>query len=429
MVTPLPGNFEPRDAIAREAVLEHLNRLLKHPAFASSHRSTRFLRCIVEHRLQRENKGEPLKERMLGRELFGLDAAYDTNQFPVVRHTATDVRKRLAQYYSESGHEDELRIELPVGSYIPNVYPPIRGREEGKLLGQSNVARAERASSEAELPIVPKRKKAFPRQSWWFLLTAAILLVFGIGFMAYRHTSFLMSHMSDAGVVEQFWLPVLKDNSPPVILVYDEVPLQQDPFVHAQEDVSSEEMMTVGDSMALLALVHWLDGVSKRYRISASDSLTMDDFQSSTIIVVGGNASKCVTQVIGDLRFHFSSQVVADSKTLAWIADRKNPSRRFFSTQPSASPKAMLEEFAIVARMKDQKNGRWRVVVAGLEPIGTLVVARFLLDSNSSAMEFTSELNKQLPKGWSNKNLEAVIAVQVINGKAGFPRLVDLEVW
>ncbi len=33
--------------------------------------------------------------------------------------TATELRKKLAQYYYEDGHSDEIRIKLPPGSYLP----------------------------------------------------------------------------------------------------------------------------------------------------------------------------------------------------------------------------------------------------------------------------------------------------------------------
>jgi hypothetical protein len=46
-------------------------------------------------------------------------ADYDTNQDPIVRASAAEIRKRIAQYYHEPGHETELRIELPLGSYVP----------------------------------------------------------------------------------------------------------------------------------------------------------------------------------------------------------------------------------------------------------------------------------------------------------------------
>jgi hypothetical protein len=49
--------------------------------------------------------------------LFGRDPAYDTGEDAVVRVTASDVRKRLHQFYSEN--DSAVRIELVAGSYTP----------------------------------------------------------------------------------------------------------------------------------------------------------------------------------------------------------------------------------------------------------------------------------------------------------------------
>src|SRR3954469_14485143 len=73
-----------------------LDRVLASPAFRKSEQCQRFLRYVVEHH------GEPLKERSIGVEVFGRQPDYDTAEDPVVRVRATEVRKRLSQYYGES---------------------------------------------------------------------------------------------------------------------------------------------------------------------------------------------------------------------------------------------------------------------------------------------------------------------------------------
>lgn len=70
---------------------------------------------IVEKTL--DGHGEELKERNLGVALFGRSPSYDTGEDAVVRVTASDVRKRLQQYYSQTNAA--IRIELLAGSYIP----------------------------------------------------------------------------------------------------------------------------------------------------------------------------------------------------------------------------------------------------------------------------------------------------------------------
>lgn len=97
------------------AIRDHLRQLFESSAFKGSKRSQQFLQYIVDRALARNT--EELKERNLGVVLFGRDPAYDTGDDAVVRVTASDVRKRLQQFYSE--HETPIRIELLAGSYTP----------------------------------------------------------------------------------------------------------------------------------------------------------------------------------------------------------------------------------------------------------------------------------------------------------------------
>jgi TolB-like protein/Tfp pilus assembly protein PilF len=98
-------------------VREHLHKVLASPAFSGGKRAQEFLRLIVDHALA--GRGDSLKERMIGAEMFGRPVDYDTANDAVVRVKATEVRRRLAQYYLESKAELPVRIELPVGSYTP----------------------------------------------------------------------------------------------------------------------------------------------------------------------------------------------------------------------------------------------------------------------------------------------------------------------
>src|SRR5689334_19347855 len=102
----------------REAIRNQMERMLANPLFKNSKRYPYLLRYIVEHTLSGSpgsgspGSGSPaeLKERTLGVEVFGRQPDYDTNADPVVRATAGEIRKRIAQYYHEHGHENEIRI-------------------------------------------------------------------------------------------------------------------------------------------------------------------------------------------------------------------------------------------------------------------------------------------------------------------------------
>jgi hypothetical protein len=99
-----------------QAVRAELNHLLESDAFRTSKRCREFLAHIVEHTLK--GLSGTLKERSIGTDLFQLPHDYDTGQHTIVRVTATEVRKKLAQHYlAENGSHHAVRIELPPGSY------------------------------------------------------------------------------------------------------------------------------------------------------------------------------------------------------------------------------------------------------------------------------------------------------------------------
>jgi TolB-like protein/Tfp pilus assembly protein PilF len=143
-VTDLPQSSPRQDRLDAEQIAtirRHLQDILASAAFAGSRRAQEFLQLVVEHTLA--ERIDSLKERMIGVEMFGRPVDYDTANDAVVRVKATEVRRRLAQYYQDSaGRNASVRIELPVGSYVPKFAWPAGGS-------------APAAPSTAPLPALP----------------------------------------------------------------------------------------------------------------------------------------------------------------------------------------------------------------------------------------------------------------------------------
>ena len=111
------GNSDGLSAAQIRSISRELELILSSEGFAASKRCQEFLRLIVERALAGEF--DQLRERMIGVEMFGRRVDYDTSNDAVVRVRATEVRKRLAQYYAELDGSPAVRIELPAGSYVP----------------------------------------------------------------------------------------------------------------------------------------------------------------------------------------------------------------------------------------------------------------------------------------------------------------------
>lgn len=107
------GSDEDRASLIRAEV----RSILASEAFRNSKRAGDFVELVVEHALA--GRLESLRERMLGVEMFRRPVDYDTANDAVVRVKATEVRRRLAQYYGELKTTPAVRIELPPGSYVP----------------------------------------------------------------------------------------------------------------------------------------------------------------------------------------------------------------------------------------------------------------------------------------------------------------------
>jgi len=112
-----PGHGDELSATEVQSIRRELELILSSNEFAASRRCQEFLLLIVEHTLTGEF--DQLRERMIGVEMFGRQVDYDTSNDAVVRVRATEVRKRLSQYYAQRDGSPAVRIEIPAGSYIP----------------------------------------------------------------------------------------------------------------------------------------------------------------------------------------------------------------------------------------------------------------------------------------------------------------------
>jgi TolB-like protein/Tfp pilus assembly protein PilF len=156
-------------------IREHLRQVLSSPEFAASKRAQEFLQLLIEHALA--DRTESLKERMIGAEMFGRPVDYDTANDAVVRVKATDVRRRLAQYYGTVTNP-VVRIELPVGSYVPkfvwSTAEELSGEPEG-------LATEKPESQDAELERSGRARTSLRK---WTVLAAVAVFLIAMGFFA-----------------------------------------------------------------------------------------------------------------------------------------------------------------------------------------------------------------------------------------------------
>jgi TolB-like protein len=122
-----------------------LDRVLASRTLSRATYLNRLLKCCVKETLA--GNSSQLKELWLGTAVFQRKGRFNPARDPIVRVQARRLRQKLSIYYRTEGLLDNIRITLPVGSYVP-VF-------SAADLNQWSPFQSGRISSVAVLPLAP----------------------------------------------------------------------------------------------------------------------------------------------------------------------------------------------------------------------------------------------------------------------------------
>jgi hypothetical protein len=410
-----PGNVDP------EAVREQLERMLSNPLFKNSKRYPSLLRYVVEQTLR--GRAADFKERTLGIEVFGRDPYYETNLDPVVRTTAGEIRKRIAQYYYEPAHAGELRIDLPIGSYVPEFHPPSPERSAAPAAAQ-------------ETPVADPHPHHAVQLRY---LAAAVATAVCLAALV------LWLRPGSADALDQFWKPVVDSPSNVLLCVGQRRFLATEPESAGQKDADfgrfgdvpvnkagaavapnlfklyymGSQNVALTDVVTLGRLVALLQSKGKPARIRGESVADFSELRDGPVVLVGAFNNDWTLRLTGPLRFSFERE-----NDTFWIKDRDHPERKNRSVNYTTSYLQLTEDYALISRVLDPTTERMVVVAGGLTGFGTVAAGEFLANP-----EFMRESLKGAPANWSRRNLQVVITTDVINGHSGPPRAIETYFW
>jgi hypothetical protein len=386
----MTNNVLPKTDDNRRLIREQLDRLLSDRLFQPGSRYGKMLQYVVEYAL--EGKTDRLKERTIGFEIFGHDADYDTSSDPIVRVTASELRKRIAQYYVDPQHSAELHVELPAGSYIPQF----------RLSASS--------------PMVMKKKLV---QRFWpvFPLFAALAVWAFLG-----NRPKLMNTAADL-----FWQPILSSSREVVICVAPPKPNHPPSKGEQVPPITVKDMHGFGIAsvsmehlLAFSKISEYLTLHSKRYEIRSAEFVNLTDLRGRPAIFVGAFNNDWAVRLLKELRFSLGND---EAKRIFFIRDNQNLERRW-SIDFALPYRELTEDYAIISRVLDPTTEQMLVNVSGITKIGTAAAADFL-----SKEENLQNLFRQAPPNWRGKNLQFVLAIKVINWNSGPARIVASAFW
>ena len=401
-------------------IRRELVRIQDSRAFCNSSRAKDFLSYVIENALQGHT--ELLKERSIGVNVFHREATYVTADDAIVRVKAAEVRKRLTQYYAEEEQASELRIELPVGTYIP------------KFHWRSSPDRPPAQSPVVE-PVVRSKRH------WWAMAAAAALLAL----IALALPTAMRKHVHPRSQIDEFWGPVFTTEQPVLICLSSPVlyypdrslymgaipshpglydssvqralnPLQLEPTRRLEwKDIEPRVNTFVHKAhvydVALLSAL--FERIHKTSQVKIGSDYSYNDLQNSPAILLGAFDNPWSVRMTAELPFYFHDQ---DDT----IVEREGQ-HRVWSTGPGpTNPK----DFAIVARLLNSKTGQFLVILGGISEPGTEAAGKLV-----SRQDIFNDALRSAPAGWQDKNIEFVIETDRIGDSDSSMRVLGVKTW
>jgi hypothetical protein len=386
------------------AVHDQLERLLASPLFQRSKRCTPFLRFIVLESLK--GRAAELKERRIGMDVFQRDPAYDTSADPIVRTTAIEVRKRLAQYYQDVAREQEIRIELVAGHYAPQIRLPNAASLGGGI--ESEPAVLQVPLTLATEPV--QSSKPHPRRFRLVWISVIVVAVAVLG------SIFAMSSRPDP--IDVFWRPLWNSADPITVVIGDAL---DGVFSDAPPMAENARETRVGfvDSIVQAEVAGILEAHRKRYDIRLAGSTTLADLRRAPAVLVGA-LNNVWTMRFQD-QLHFA--IRTDGNQMC-IEDRQKPdAARWVSDLRTPYLKRNVD-YGVIARFLDPKSQQQVLMLAGMGGGATRAAGEFV-----TQFRHLKALAERAPSDWGRKNLEVVIAVDLVNGNIAPPRIVATYFW
>lgn len=407
-------------------MLSELQRVLESPQFHSSKKCTRFFRHIVE--CAADNRFDCLKERTLGVDVFERDPQYDTNQDPIVRGTAGEVRKRLAQYYVSIGQHDELRFSLPSGSYVPEVHlmPPVA------------------VSEPLRVPLaIDQPRPVKHRRGLAYLAFGSIAILLAI-------VSTLVFFHFHRTPLEKFWAPVLdgyksilvcmgqpqeytfrpdtaralnawyanggsgegnKDTPPPFssVPVGEIIPLWGN-------------TVALADTQGFARLFNLFAKMDKQADLRGERFVSLSDLRGKPCVLIGAFDNAWTLSLAGELRFYFDEDPARHAQI---IRDRQNPKQVGWELVEAWPPTNKIKtDYALVTRVQNRTTEKTVVSIAGISQYGTEAAAEFVTNP-----DYFKRALVHAPSDWSHKNIQVVLSTRVISQTTGPPTVVAVHFW
>jgi hypothetical protein len=381
--------------VAPGRALEHLEEILRSPAFSSSKRCQEFLRYIV---IEATNgRAESIKERNIALEVFGKGTDFEPGEDSLVRVKAREVRKRLSEYY-ESATDHGLKIELPVGGYIPRIH------STPKPISKAGPSPPEPLTLPDTAPPAPVSSLSRRRFGW--MLGGALGGALGVAGAV--SLAPLVLHRN--GPLDRLWRPIFDSKVPLLIFI---------PVLTDRSNGQLTDRVGIGPAAVLRRAADFLTRRNYPYHLRFGADLTFAQLREQPSLLLGGFSSIWTQRITSGLHYTLDSTV---SESDGCIRDTKT-GQSWQAVNRRANGYAD-QDFGLLCRLFDSDSGQIVLLAAGITTFATEGAGAVFFDPASF-----STLLRHAPVNWETKNFQAVVRVSIFGTTPSSPEIVATYFW
>lgn len=376
-------------------------RVVEGPHFSRSALLSKFLLFVVREVI--EGRQNTISEHKIGVTVFGRAPQYRTDEDNIVRNYARQLRRRLADHFGGEGKDSPMRIEMPVGGYVPS-FPVASPQllENGAVPIQSAPVPANRFPH-------PLHSQAEPRATrvegiWWrgrgVLVVLFILLVLGTGWAAAYH--FLVQQRTH-DPMRTLWRNVMPATQTTLIVpadaglnlledlshrsvpladyingAYESIPTAAiDP--HASQDLHAQQYTDFVSLEIVGMIARQPEYNSQRVHSRFPRDVRLNDLKNSNALIIGSSSSNPWAS-IADAHTNFAIVTRPDMEGAEIINRDPQPGER--NEYVSNWNEPAHESFALVLFQPNLNRTGSILLIEGLDVAGTQAAAEVLLQAD-----------------------------------------------
>jgi hypothetical protein len=383
--------------LTRDLRMELVRRIIVSEPFAKSARLCSFLTYICD--LSFQGRDDEINELTIGNAVFGRALDYDPSIDGIVRSHASRLRQKLAQYFSEEGIHEPVRLFIPKGGYVPVFVPQHleRVRVESPLdAGRRTIG---------TLSAVPERVLTQSNSSrhWLQLMSLAFLVACGAIFYLLLHPRTISTvppmPLASHPLWRNFFGPgryalIIPSDSDLALFqqkTHQNVALQQyldedyreriisspETSAKLRHDVSAHRNTSIVD-LLLITRFHRLPGVhADQVRVHYARDIRPNDLKSAYVILMGSPSTNPWVDMFDEgMNFRFQNSSDHGVSSVINISPHTGELPRYDSDP--ADPKH--REYSVVALRPNLRDSLQVLILEGTSMAGTEAAADFVLD-------------------------------------------------